>query len=287
MNQTQTYNHTHLLTRCLWASLLTLVFSGCASSNNATDDGSTDTTPPNESETSGDTAATDTESSSGSASDADADSDADTNSAAQDSDSDTALDTETDTRNDATDTDTSASGEVIWAYTFDTDMEGFYKDDRWEYATWRHNPDEGTLDLVFDYEDARDMTHLEQLLHKLSEEDWTMVGEDWREAGEIVYTIRVNQAEAVSVQPFIQTGNWEWCAQWYELVNDGAFHEYSLQVGLLDGTEGPEGDLIDISDVKSIGIEVNAGPPVDILAPMPAIEPGTLSLSIDSIVVKK
>ncbi|MBN2525987.1 MAG: hypothetical protein JXR76_06295 [Deltaproteobacteria bacterium] len=34
----------------------------------------------------------------------------------------------------------------------------------------------------------------------------------------------------------------------------------SLDIHLLNGAEGPHGDIIDISDVREIGFEINTGP---------------------------
>ena len=170
------------------------------------------------------------------------------------------------------------------------DMEGFFKDQTQQndLAEWTHNPDEGTLDLVFEYNGAHDVTFVQKPVHKLSEEEnWIMVGEDWSEVSEIVYTIRVNEAAVGGIQPFIKTGlSWDWCGEWFDLVQDNDFHEYRLNIGLLDGTEGPYGSTIDISDVRSVGIEVNTGPRMEESEIAPVIAPGTISISIDSIVMK-
>lgn len=166
--------------------------------------------------------------------------------------------------------------EIIFEFTFDEDDEGFQTDDAEANpnGVWTHNAEEGTLDLEFSYEGAGEEGYGEKTMVQR-----ILNGVDWSEAKEIEYTIRVNDAETGGFQPFIKTGSeWEWYAEWKNLPPDNEYYEYSINLMLADGTEGPNGTTIDISQIMAVGLEVSSG--------SEATEPGTISISLDRIVVK-
>lgn len=297
----------------LFASLIAICFSSCnesdASTDNTPTDTPTDTSTEDRIDSAIDTTPTGTDSASDDNTDSDSDSDSDSGADTDtgtgtdtdeesdtDSETDTVHDTatkgDTDTITDGTDTSSEAPGDLIEAFTFDDGWEDFFTGGtNHEMAEWTHNPTDGTLDVVFGYSGSLDAVLVKKTVVIFSEEtDWLSLGKDWSAATEIVYRIRVDEAPTGAIQPFILTGDHtEWCAEWIELVEDDNFRDYSLHIGLLNGTTGAYGEIIDISDVREVGLEIIIGPRMEDWEPgtnLPVIEPGTIRLSLDSIVVK-
>lgn len=293
----------NLIVRSLVTSLLAIFFVGCNRSSAAIDETSTDTSTSNINDSSGDTSTADTDSDSIVHSDNDSNSDFESDSGS-DSKSESTLDsesasesasetgTDTDTASDNTDTDSNVSEEIFAEFTFSDGWDDFFsKGLQLEPAVWTHNPDDGSLDVVFDYNGAYGWTLIQKSIVIYSEEtNWIGVGADWSDASEIVYTFRVDEAPTGGIQPFILSGSdTEWCGQWFDLVEDDSLQTVSLNIGSLNGTEGPHGDIIDISNVREIGFEINIGPRLedgDSDTLLLTVEPGTIRLSIYSIVVK-
>jgi hypothetical protein len=160
--------------------------------------------------------------------------------------------------------------EVLMRFTFDEHDEGFDL----EADGWEHNAEEGTMDGVLEYNGPNESTHVQKIWNN---------GYDFSEALEIEFTIRVNEAFTGGFQLFIKTGEaWDWYDKWINLPSHNEFDEYSFNLQAANGQPSVTEDEtpVDISNLRAFGVAMSSGQDA------PEGEPGTMSLSIDEIVVK-